>query len=128
PHVDGDVDLRPRRRAQLRAADRRRDARAGERRPAGDRGVPRGAGMSTLLQVEAITGGYGPVRVLDDVAFTVEDGEVVVILGANGAGKTTTLRALSGMLSGARGRVVFEGEPLLGRKPEAVARRGVAHV
>jgi len=84
--------------------------------------------VTALLHVEDLTGGYGSVRVLDKLEFSVEDGEVVVILGANGAGKTTTLRAVSGMLSGARGRVDFEGTPLLGSKPEAIAKRGIAHV
>ena len=45
-----------------------------------------------LLRVEQLTGGYGAVRVLHGLDFTVDEGEVVVILGANGAGKTTTLR------------------------------------
>jgi len=84
--------------------------------------------VTALLHVEDLTGGYGSVRVLDNLEFSVEDGEVVVILGANGAGKTTTLRAVSGMLSGARGRVDFEGTALLGAKPEAIAKRGIAHV
>ena len=52
----------------------------------------------SLLAVEELSGGYGAVRVLYGLDFTVEVGEVVVILGANGAGKTTTLRALSGMI------------------------------
>jgi branched-chain amino acid transport system ATP-binding protein len=86
------------------------------------------AGGKPLLEVDGLVAGYGPVRVLDGVSFTVAPREVVVILGANGAGKTTTLRALSGMLRGARGRVELLDKPLLGRRPESVARLGVAHV
>jgi branched-chain amino acid transport system ATP-binding protein len=81
----------------------------------------------SLLEVEQLTGGYGPVRVLYGLDFMVEAGEVVVILGANGAGKTTTLRALSGSLD-AKGHVRFDGRDVLGRRPEQVAAAGVAHV
>lgn len=49
-----------------------------------------------LLDVQGLTGGYGRIRVLDDVSFCAEPGEITVILGANGAGKTTTLRAIMG--------------------------------
>jgi len=80
-----------------------------------------------LLEVAELRAGYGPVQVLYGIDFTVDEGEVVVILGANGAGKTTTLRALSGMIH-ARGTFVFEGKSLLGAKPERIARAGIAHV
>jgi branched-chain amino acid transport system ATP-binding protein len=81
----------------------------------------------SLLEVEHLTGGYGAVRVLYGLDFTVDAGEVVVILGANGAGKTTTLRALSGSID-AKGHVRFDGHNVLGRRPEQVASAGVAHV
>jgi branched-chain amino acid transport system ATP-binding protein len=81
----------------------------------------------SLLEVEGLEAGYGPVTVVRDVAFTVEEGKVVTILGANGAGKTTTLRALSGVAR-ASGRVTFDGRQLIGRKPEWIVRRGLAHV
>jgi branched-chain amino acid transport system ATP-binding protein len=81
----------------------------------------------SLLEVEGLEAGYGPVTVVRDLAFSVEEGQVVTILGANGAGKTTTLRALSGVAR-ASGRVDFDGEGLIGRPPEAIVRRGIAHV
>ena len=84
-------------------------------------------GDEHLLVVEQLTGGYGPIRVLLGLDFTVDEGEIVVILGANGAGKTTTLRALSGMIA-AGGRVTFAGQNVLGWKPERVATAGIAHV
>jgi branched-chain amino acid transport system ATP-binding protein len=80
-----------------------------------------------LLRVEQLTGGYGAVRVLHGLDFAVDEGEVVVILGANGAGKTTTLRALSGLLD-ARGRVTFGGRDVIGWAPERIAAAGIAHV
>jgi branched-chain amino acid transport system ATP-binding protein len=81
----------------------------------------------TLLVVEELTGGYGAVRVLHGLDFTVDTGEVVVILGANGAGKTTTLRALSGLIDG-RGRIAFDGHDVAGWTPERIAAEGIAHV
>jgi len=80
-----------------------------------------------LLRVEQLTGGYGAVRVLHGLDFAVDQGEVVVILGANGAGKTTTLRGLSGVID-ARGRVVFAGNDVVGWRPERIAAAGIAHV
>jgi branched-chain amino acid transport system ATP-binding protein len=81
----------------------------------------------SLLEVEGLEAGYGPVTVVRDVAFTVDEGKVVTILGANGAGKTTTLRAISGVAR-AKGRVSFDGTELIGRSPEWIVRRGLAHV
>jgi len=81
----------------------------------------------TLLSVEQLTGGYGAVRVLHGIDFNVDQGEVVVILGANGAGKTTTLRALSGLID-AKGRIGFNGNDVVGWRPERVAAAGIAHV
>ena len=81
----------------------------------------------SLLEVESLEAGYGPVTVVRDLSFAVEEAKVVAILGANGAGKTTTLRALSGVAR-AHGRVTFDGAQLVGRPPEWIVRRGLAHV
>ena len=83
--------------------------------------------MSALLEVAGVEGGYGPVQVLHGLDFTVDEGDVVVILGANGAGKTTTIRAVTGMIK-ARGSISFAGHSILGRRPEAITRLGVALV
>jgi len=81
----------------------------------------------SLLEVRDLRARYGPVEVLRGIDFSVDDGEVVVILGANGAGKTTTLRALTGMVE-TTGDVTFGGRSIEGARPEQVARAGVAHV
>jgi branched-chain amino acid transport system ATP-binding protein len=81
----------------------------------------------TLLDVVDLVAGYGPVRVLHGCTFHVDEGEVVVILGANGAGKTTTLRALSGMIDG-HGTIRFGEATIEGHRPETIARLGIAHV
>jgi branched-chain amino acid transport system ATP-binding protein len=83
--------------------------------------------VTRLLEATGLTGGYGQIQVLFGIDLTVDEGEVVVVLGANGAGKTTTLRALCGMIQ-AKGGVTFDGQSILGRKPEEIVRLGVAHV
>ncbi|HMG41282.1 MAG TPA: ABC transporter ATP-binding protein [Acidimicrobiales bacterium] len=80
-----------------------------------------------LLELRAVEGGYGQVQVLRGVDVTVEEGKVVVILGANGAGKTTTLRAICGMVK-AHGELRFDGQSLVGKPTQAIARMGIAHV
>jgi branched-chain amino acid transport system ATP-binding protein len=80
----------------------------------------------TLLELSGVTGGYGPVTVLRGIDLRVDQGEVVVVLGANGAGKTTTLRAIIGEIS-TSGSITFEGAALP-RTPQQVARAGIATV
>src|SRR3954470_25069529 len=82
---------------------------------------------TALLDVEDLRAGYGPVQVLHGVTFHVNEGEVVVILGANGAGKTTTLRAICQMV-GTRGSVLVNGRSVEGKTTPEVVRAGVAHV
>ena len=84
-------------------------------------------GPTPVLQVADLRGGYGAIQVLHGLDFHVNDGEIVVILGANGAGKTTTLRAVSGMIS-TSGTVEFRGESIQGAKAPDIVRKGVAHV
>ena len=80
-----------------------------------------------LLELKDVHARYGPIRALHGVSLTVDEGEVVAILGANGAGKTTTLRAISSMTR-TSGEVLFDGKRIARRSPEHVARRGIAHV
>jgi branched-chain amino acid transport system ATP-binding protein len=80
-----------------------------------------------LLAARGLSAGYGPVRVLHGVDFSLDDGEVMVILGANGAGKTTTLRALSGMI-GVKGDITLADTSIANKKAEDIVRLGVAHV
>ena len=80
-----------------------------------------------LLELRDVKARYGPIRALHGVSLTVDEGEVVSILGANGAGKTTTLRAISGAVRKS-GDVTFDGRSIAKRAPESVARLGVAHV
>ena len=80
-----------------------------------------------VLDVSGLKGGYGVIQVLHGIDFHVDEGEVVVILGANGAGKTTTLRAICGMIQ-TTGSVKLNGTEIIGSKSADIVRRGVAHV
>jgi branched-chain amino acid transport system ATP-binding protein len=80
------------------------------------------------LAVEDLVAGYGAVRVLDGVSVTVTAGTITAVLGANGAGKTTLLRAIDGFVRPSKGRILLDGTDLARRRPEDIARAGVAHV
>jgi branched-chain amino acid transport system ATP-binding protein len=79
-----------------------------------------------LLELDSVAAHYGPVQALRNVSLTVDEGEIVAVLGANGAGKTTTLRAISGTVARS-GAVELAGRPLRGG-PEEAAKAGIAHV
>jgi branched-chain amino acid transport system ATP-binding protein len=80
------------------------------------------------LAVEEIVAGYGGVLVLDGVSVSARPATITAVLGANGAGKTTLLRAISGLIRPRQGRVLVGDANLARRKPEDIARAGVAHV
>jgi branched-chain amino acid transport system ATP-binding protein len=82
----------------------------------------------SLLEVSGLRAGYGRLPVIFGIELTVEEGEIVALLGLNGAGKTTTLRAISGMVPVMAGSVRFAGEDITGRPPERIARQGLLHV
>jgi branched-chain amino acid transport system ATP-binding protein len=79
-----------------------------------------------LLELTDVHARYGQVRAVHGVSLTVDEGEIVALLGANGAGKTTILRAISGVVA-TDGTIVFDGRSLP-RKAEGTARRGITHV
>jgi branched-chain amino acid transport system ATP-binding protein len=81
-----------------------------------------------VLSIEDLTAGYDGAPVIRGLELKVGAGEVVALLGPNGAGKTTTLKAVSGLVRPLSGRVVFDGEDTARVAPEALARRGIAHV
>lgn len=81
----------------------------------------------SLLRAQGLTAGYGPVTVLNAIDLEVNEGEIVVILGANGAGKTTTMRAVSGTIPRS-GVVEFDGHDISRTSPDAIVRHGLAQV
>ena len=82
--------------------------------------------MSALVECQGLDVAYGPVQVLFGVDFTVEDGEIVALLGTNGAGKSTLLKAVSGLIEPSAGKVFFDGADITGAEAEAVTRAGVS--
>jgi branched-chain amino acid transport system ATP-binding protein len=81
-----------------------------------------------MLVVDKLAAGYGPARVLFDISFAVGAGEVVTLLGRNGMGKTTTICALMGLVNVLNGDATFDGRPLVGRPPFAIAQAGLGLV
>lgn len=85
--------------------------------------------MSTILDISGLSAGYGRIRVVTDVSFTVEPGEVVAIVGRNGAGKTTSLSAVVGLRYGpCGGSVTVAGTDVTGSSAVRVVRSGLSLV
>ncbi len=80
-----------------------------------------------MLRLDGVTVCYGKIPALREVSLEVRAGELVTLIGANGAGKTTTLKAISGLLPLAAGRIVLDGEEIGGARPRHVLARGIAH-
>ncbi len=81
-----------------------------------------------MLEVRDLSVSYGGPNVLEHVELEVKAGETVAVLGANTAGKTTLLRTISGLVAKARGTILFEGAPLLGRPAHTIPALGIGHV
>lgn len=81
-----------------------------------------------LLSVENINIAYGDVQIIHDLSLTVNEGEVVSIIGGNGAGKSTLLKTLSGLLQPSSGVIRFKGEEIQSYPPERIVDRGIVHV
>src|SRR5205085_1602609 len=80
-----------------------------------------------MLEVRGLSAFYGGNQALYGLDLSLDEGNIVTLLGANGAGKTTTLRALCGMVR-LDGEVRFDGRSLQGRATEDIVRLGIAHV
>ncbi|MET9495314.1 ABC transporter ATP-binding protein [Streptomyces sp. NPDC006552] len=83
--------------------------------------------MTALLEVEDLKVAYGKIEAVKGISFTVEEGQVVTLIGTNGAGKTTTLRTLSGLLKPLSGRISFNGQPLNDIPAHKIVAMGLAH-
>ena len=80
-----------------------------------------------VLTVEGLTCRYGKVTAVSDLSLEVHKGELVTLIGANGAGKTTTLKAISGLVTPAGGRLIFEGEDITTASARRILQLGIAH-
>lgn len=83
--------------------------------------------MSVALHLENLDVSYGAIQALRGVDVTVNQGEIVTLIGANGAGKSTLLRAASGMVRAKSGRVQFLGEDITRQSIAAIVSRGLIH-
>lgn len=81
-----------------------------------------------MLKVEGLKVSYGHREAVHNVSLTVEEGELVTLVGSNGAGKTTTLKAISSLLRPSGGTITFDGERIDRMAPHQVIERGLVHV
>ena len=81
----------------------------------------------SMLEVRGLRVAYGAIEALHGIDLTVDEGQVVTLIGTNGAGKTTTLRTLSGLMRPVAGEVVFDGRRIDTEPAHKVVQRGIAH-
>ncbi len=89
--------------------------------------------MTEILKIEGLSAGYGPLRVLHEIDFNVEDGSRIGLVGLNGHGKSTLLRSIMSLVGWQRGSVKYKGVEIggtrstgAGRRTHSIVRRGVA--
>ena len=83
--------------------------------------------MSAMLEVKDLVVSYGKIKAVKGISFTVEEGDVVTLIGTNGAGKTTTLRTISGLLRPVSGSITFKGQDLTAVPAHDIVQLGLAH-
>lgn len=83
---------------------------------------------ANMLDIENLSVCYGSIAAIRGVSLSVRQGEVVTLIGANGAGKTTLVKAISGLLPAASGRITFRDKELTACEAYAIAQMGIAHV
>jgi len=81
-----------------------------------------------MLEIQGLRSGYGDITVLQGVDLTINEGEIVGLLGANGVGKTTLLKTISGLLKAKDGTISYLGNNLLQIAPDKLLGLGIAHV
>ena len=81
-----------------------------------------------MLEIIGVKTHYGNVEALKGVSLSLAEGEMVALLGANGAGKTTALSSITGLVAPKRGQILFEGEDILGARPESLVKKGLVMV
>ena len=82
----------------------------------------------SMLKVTDLKVSYGGIEALKGISFSVEQGQIVTLIGANGAGKSTTLRTISGLVKPASGKIEFEGADITGKDAQKIVSSGIALV
>lgn len=80
----------------------------------------------TLLELKDVSVFYGRIQAIHNMSFSVNEGEIVSLIGANGAGKTTTMKTISGLLNPTKGSILFEGQDITKVKPHIRVVRGIS--
>jgi branched-chain amino acid transport system ATP-binding protein len=81
-----------------------------------------------VLEINGISAHYGGVQALDNVSFTLNEKEILALIGGNGAGKTTLLNLISGIIKPSRGDIIFNGKSILSLSPEKIVDLGIIQV
>ena len=81
-----------------------------------------------MLTIDNINVYYGAIHALKGISVSVNEGEIVTLIGANGAGKSTTLRTVSGLLKPKSGKILFEGQNIAGMAAQSIVRLGISQV
>lgn len=81
-----------------------------------------------MLELKDVNVSYGAIHAIHDVSLTVNDGEIVSLIGANGAGKTTILHTITGLKKAASGSITYDGHDLIKTEPSKIITLGMAHV
>lgn len=81
-----------------------------------------------MLEIKNLVTSFGSVIALDGVSFRAPESRITTVIGANGAGKSTLLRTISGLEQASSGSITWQGESIIGTRPENIVRKGIAHV
>ena len=81
-----------------------------------------------MLEVKDLVVSYGAIKALKGISFSVEQGEVITLIGSNGAGKTTTLHSISNLIKKESGSILFEGEDITNLSADKIVNRGLIQV
>ncbi|MDO7488022.1 ABC transporter ATP-binding protein [Peribacillus sp. NPDC096622] len=81
-----------------------------------------------MLKIEDINVYYGNIQALKGISLSINEGEIVTLIGANGAGKSTLLKSISGLLKPKQGQIIYEGQSIGGKAAQSIVKMGISHV
>ncbi len=84
--------------------------------------------MSNILEIKNLSVHFGGIKAVDGISMDIPKGKIITLIGANGAGKSTILRSVSGIVKPQGGEILFGGESLIGKTPDAIVNRGITLV
>lgn len=84
--------------------------------------------MSNILEIKDLSVNFGGIKAVDGISMQVPEGKIITLIGANGAGKSTILRSVSGIVKPQHGDIIFDGESIFGKTPDAIVSKGITLV